>query len=209
MTIAPAILSFGVASFISVSELITRSYPRTYFLLRRCGSLYLYAAVYGAAAFAATLLLDSLVASKAIKMEGFGLASPWVRAFYLGMTIKAILNINFFNVTVGTQSMPVGPSTLVQLYEPIILRNITFREFTEVRRYVTPAANRHPNVAAVKQQIKDNVPATLPANERGAFENDIDKAQSVTVAMEGSLLRAKGRCTRPRASSWNRGGRVG
>jgi hypothetical protein len=103
------------------------------------------------------------------------------------VTIKAILNINLFNVTVGTQSMPVGPSTLVQLYEPMILRSITFREFTEVRRYVTPAVDRNRDLVTVKQQIKDSVPATLPASERGAFENDIDKAQSVTVAMEGFL----------------------
>lgn len=191
IALASVVLSFAVASFISASELITRNYPRTYFLLRRCGSLYLYAAVYGAAAFLVTLMLDSLVASKTIKMEGFGLASPWVRAFYVGVTIKAILNINFFNVTVGTQSMPVGPSTLVQLYEPMILRNITFREFTEVRRYVKPAADRNANLATVRQQIKDN-PATLPTSERGAFENDIDKAQSVTVAME-ALLRFSGR----------------
>ena len=183
----PALLSFVVASLISGSELITRSYPRTYFLLGRCRSLYLYAAIYGAAAFVATTLLDNLVTSSAVKIEGLGLSSPWLRAIYVGLTIKAFLNINLVNVTAGGQSFPVGPSTLVQLYEPTLLRNIQLREFTEVRGYVAPAVNKHPNLAAVKQQITDNVPNTLPAAERGAFENDIDKAQSVTVAMENYL----------------------
>jgi len=192
ITLAAGALSFVVASFISLSELITRSYPRTYVLLGRCKSLYLYAAVYGLAALFVTLGFDSLVASGKMKVEGFGLGSPWLRALYVGLTIKAILNISFFNVTVGAQSMPVGPSTLIQLYEPMILRNIQFREFTEVREYVRPAAQAHRDLAAVKRQIKENVPATLPATERGAFENDIDKAQSVTVAME-NFLRFLGR----------------
>ena len=181
-----------MASFISLSELITRSYPRTFFLLRRCKSLYLYAAVYGLAALFVTLGFDNLVSSGKIRVEGFGLGSPWLRAIYVGLTLKAILNISFFNVTVAAQSMPVGPATLIQLYEPMILRNIQFREFTEVRKYVRSAVDAYPDLASVKRTIKENVPATLPGTERGAFENDIDKAPSVTVAME-NFLRFLGR----------------
>ena len=140
------------------------------------------------------LLLDRLVSSQTVKLEGFGLESQWIRALYVGVTIKAFMNINLYNVTVGAQSMPVGPSTIVQLYEPMLLRNILFREFTEVRRYVEAAIVGNPNIAAVKQQIKDNVPDTLPASERGAFENDIDKAETVVEA-KAKFLRFVGRST--------------
>jgi hypothetical protein len=190
--ILPALLAGFIAAAISASELITAKYARTCFLLIRCGWLWAYALIYGLIGFGVTLGFDSLVASEAIHVQGLGLTSPWVRAVVIGLSVKAILHINLFNVTVGAQSRPIGIESLVQLFEPAMLRNILLREFLEARNYVTPYAASNPNLVAVKQQIKANVPASLEQLEKAAFENDVDKAESVPLAME-HFLRFLGR----------------
>ena len=133
---ASAILAFVIAAFISVLELITAKYPRTYFLLKKNRKLYLYALTYGAVAFGIMLGLGALVTAGTVKLEGLGLSSPWVQAIAVGLTTKAFLHINLFNVTVGSQPMPVGLETLVQLFEPALLRTILLDEFNAVRNYI-------------------------------------------------------------------------
>lgn len=190
----PAILAFVIAAAISVSELITAKYPRTFFLLRKNHKLYLYALTYGAVAFGIMLGLRALVTAETVKLEGLGLSLPWVQAIAVGLTTKAFLHINLFNVTVGSQPMPVGLETLVQLFEPALLRTILLDEFNAVRNYAQPHADKHSNLPDDKGKIKRNIPSTLPAQERAAFESDLDKTDTVIDAME-LFLRFVGRAT--------------
>ncbi len=190
--LGPAILAFVIAAFISVLELITAKYPRTYFLLRKNLKLYVYALIYGVIAFGIMLGLRALVTAGTIKLEGLGLSSPWVQAIAVGVTTKAFLHINLFNVTVGAQTMPVGLETLVQLFEPTLLRMILLDEFNAVRSYVKPYADKHSLLTDDRAKIKENIPSTLPTQERAAFESDLDKTSTVTEAME-LFLRFLGR----------------
>ena len=190
--LAPAILAFVIAAFISVLELITAKYPRTYFLLRKNRKLYVYALIYGVIAFGIVLGLRALVTAGTVKLEGLGLSSPWVQAIAVGLTTKAFLHINLFNVTVGSQTMPVGLETLVQLFEPTLLRAILLDEFNAVRSYVQPYVNQYSDLTVDKSEIKKNIPSTLPTQERAAFESDLDKTSTVTEAME-LFLRFLGR----------------
>ncbi len=197
--VGPAILAFATAAAVSASELITTRYPRTYFLLKRSRALYAYVLIYGFIAFGVLFLSDALVRAGTVKLEGLGLSSPWVRAIAVGITVKAFLHINLFTVGAGSQSKPVGLETVVQLFEPQLLRTITLDEDDAVKRYIQPRAARYPpdnpnNLNNVKALIKDNVPAALPDEERAAFENDVDKAPTVTRAME-KFLRFVGRAT--------------
>jgi len=193
-TLGPAVVAFVISTAISWLELITAKYPRTYFLLLRNRALWLYGLIYGAIAFGILLGLDALINAEAIRLEGLGFSSPWVRAIAVGVTIKALLHINLFNVRVGSQPVPIGIETIVQLFEPELLRTILLDEFNAVRQYIQPFATQYPDLNVVKERIKINIPPTLPLQERAAFENEVDKANTVIDAME-RFLRFLGRGT--------------
>ena len=189
----PAVVAGLLAATVSLSELLTTLYPRTAFLLvRRSRALYAYAAAYGLIALAVALLLEQLTAAGAIQLEGFGLSSPWIRAIAVGLTVKAFLHLRLFNVSVGSQSVPVGLESLVQLFEPALLRTILLDEFTAVRVFTSARAREYPSLEAVKAQAKAEIPSTLPSLERAAFSNDIDRATGVVEVME-HFLRFLGR----------------
>ena len=191
--VGPAAVAFVLAAAVSLSELLTTQYPRTSFLiLRKSRALYTYVLAYGALALVVMLLLETLTESKVIQLEGFGLSSPWIRAIAIGIAVKAFLHIRLFNVSVGSQSVPVGLETLVQFFEPALLRTILLDEFTAVRAYVGARARGYPSLEAVKARAKEEIPPTLPNQERAAFSNDIDRATSVVQVME-HVLRFLGR----------------
>ena len=95
-------------------------------------------------------------------------------------------------MSVGSQSVPVGLETLVQLFEPALLRTILLDEFTAVRAFTTARAREYPSLDAVKARAKAEIPPTLPSQERAAFANDIDRATGVVEVME-HFLRFLGR----------------
>jgi hypothetical protein len=189
-----AILAFLIAASISIAELVTAKYPRTFFLVGKERPLYLYGVIYGLVAAAVFLGLDALIASNRLTLEGLGLSHPAVRAVIVGLTTKALLHINLWTVGTGSRSMPVGIATLVQLFEPQLLRTLELNEFNRARSFLAPRAAKYPDLAAVKADILSNIPQTLPTEERGAFENEVSKATTVIAAME-LLLRFLGRRT--------------
>ena len=64
---------------------------------------------------------------------------------------------------------------------------ILFEEFNRVRQFVTPFAKRYKALNTVKTMIKQNIPPSLSAQERAAFENEIDDDTRVLGAMERFL----------------------
>ena len=165
--------------------------------------MYLYAGVYATVAMAGMALLQYLVATGAIKIEGIGIGSPYAQAFALGLSARALLHIRIFTVTVGTQNIPIGIETLVQLFEPYFARNLILEHFDRLERYIAArepkkkALSEAKHLGDVKALIKKHLPHVIPQNERAAFEKDIDGAQSVREAMakypclwEGACLRA-------------------
>lgn len=183
----PAILALVIASIFTLVELITTKYPRTGFVLtpRRSRSLYAYALIYGLIAFGAVLGLRQLIAAKAITLEGVGISNRWVQAIALGLSAKALLHIRLFSVSTGSeQPFPVGVETIVQVFEPWLLRTIDIDEFDGVRTFLNSYAQRYTDLDQVRRMIMDNVPTSLPAQERTAFIADVEKATNVRVAME-------------------------
>jgi hypothetical protein len=180
-------LGFFVAAFLSGLELLTASYPRTYFLVFRSGALWGYAIVYGVIAALLTFGADYLIASGKLKLEGMILGANWFRAVAIGISVKSLLHINLFNITTGSQSVPIGIETLTKLFEPQLLRAIVFDEFNAVRRYLEPYCQRYTTLQNVKSTIGENVPPTLPIQESQAFETELAKAATVMEAMERGL----------------------
>jgi hypothetical protein len=180
-------LAFIVAAVLSGLELVTASYPRTYFLVFRSRSLWGYAIIYGVIAGCVTLGADYLVNSGKLKLEGLILGSKWFRAVVIGISIKSLLHINLFNITAGSTTVPVGIETLTKIFEPQLLRALVFDEFNAVRHYLASYCQKYTDLQAVKTTISTNVPPTLPTQESQAFETELTKATTVIEAMERGL----------------------
>ena len=182
--VGPSLLAFLIASIIASLELITSKYPRTFFLLKNSRALYLYAFIYGAIGGGVLLGLQSLIDAKLVKLEGLGLSNAWVQALVVGLSVKAFLHIRLFSVNVAQQSFPVGVETIVQLFEPWLLRTIELDHFNAGRNFVGSRAAKFPDPNSVKNTIKANVPPTFSSPEKAAFSADVDKATTVVEMME-------------------------
>lgn len=189
-----ALLAFVIALGLTWVEFRTAKYPNTGFLIAWSRPFWIYCGIYGLIALGGFLLADWLISTSALKIEGLGLKSPYVRAAVLGFSSKAIMQLNIFTVTSGSTAFPIGFQTIVQLFEPYLLRLIVLDEFNSVRRFVKPIAAKYTDLNAVKTTIKQNIPAPLSSQERAAFENEIDKDTQVHEAME-RFLRFLGKST--------------
>lgn len=179
-----ALLAFAVALLLAAVELITSKYPRPFFLLRRSWALYAYALVYGAIAFGITLGLAALIQAGTIKLEGLGLSNPWVQSLVVGFATKAFLHIRLFSVGVGSQAFPVGVETLVQLFEPWLLRSIEIDHFNAGREFIASRAAKYLNLQDLKASIRTGIPPNFPAQERAAFLADVERTTTVEEALE-------------------------
>ncbi len=180
----PPLLAFGLAALIASLELITSKYPRTYFLLRRSWALYAYALIYGLIGFGVMLGLHLLLQADVVKLEGLGLSSPWVQSIAIGVSIKAFLHIRLYSVSAGAQSFPIGIETMVQIFEPWLLRTIELEHYSAGREFIGPRVNKFSDLTAVKTSITANIPSTFSNEERAGFLAGVGKATTVTEAME-------------------------
>lgn len=180
--IGASLLAFAIAAAFTALELITGQYPRTFFLISGCYQLWAYAVIYGLIAVAVVLLLPYLTSTT---IEGIGLESPWVRAIAIGVSVKAFLHIRLFNVGTGPgQSFPVGVESIVQIFEPWLLRSIDLEHFNAIRQYVTRYANQYPDLEVVKGKIKGEIPTKFTPQEQAALHSDVGTADSTENAME-------------------------
>lgn len=186
ITLGPALLALFVATFFTLLELITSEYPRTYpLLLKVSNKIYAYSIIYGLIAFGTTLGIDSLVTGDIVSIEGPGLTNIWIRALVIGFTVKAFLHVRLFTVGIsGREQFPIGIETIVQLFEPWLLRDIKIDHFNSIRSYIQPRLITYNELTTVKQTIESNIPTTLPEAERKAFQQDISQAASIPEAME-------------------------
>lgn len=90
----------------------------------------------------------------------------------------------FFTIGVGAQSFPVGVESIVQVFEPWLLREIELEEFNVVREYVQPRSNRYNDLTAVRGKIRQDLPQSFSTQEKAAFEADLDKTTTTVQAME-------------------------
>lgn len=177
-------MASGVAFFVALFELVTSKYARTFFFCRKSVALYSYSLVYGAIGFGVALGINSLIENETITLEGPGVENLWVQAAVVGLAIKALLHIRVFTVGTGPQTFPIGAETIVQVFEPWLLRTIELDHFNQGREFIEPRAEKHSDLSEVKKQIKENVPRSFSQQERTAFEADVDKMVRVVDAME-------------------------
>lgn len=180
MVFGPPLLAFAVTALFTWLELVTSKYPRTFFLLKRCWALWAYVLIYAGLGFVVVIAFDHF----RVTLEGPGVSDPWVRAALVGISIRAFFHIRLFSVGAGPQAFPVGIETIVQMFEPQLLRAIEVYQFEASKDFIGTRATKYTDLAAVKTTIRDNLPGTLPQAERAAFLADVERAHSVGEAMD-------------------------
>jgi len=180
MVWGPPLLAFGVTALFTWLELVTSKYPRTFFLLKRCTALYVYVLIYAVSGGLVTALFEYF----GVTLEGPGVSNPWVGAVLVGISIKAFFHIRLFSVGAGPQALPIGIETVVQMFEPQLMRAIEVYQFEASKDFIGTRATKYSDLAEVKKTIRDNLPGTLPVAERTAFLSDVERATSVGNAMD-------------------------
>jgi len=116
-------------------------------------------------------------------------------AIMIGLSTKALLHIRLFSVpATGTQqTFPVGTETVVQIFEPWLLRTILIDEFNAVSAFLDDKAARYSVLADTQHKITDSLPTSngFPKAELTALRVDVAGATTPRAAME-IYLRAFG-----------------
>jgi hypothetical protein len=169
------LLAFGVAAAVTAVELVTSKYPRTSRFVLTSVWFYVYIVIYGVLAALGFILLP--LVSDQLTVGGIGAADPWIKAALIGFSVKALLHIRIFSVSTGPgQSFPVGLESLVQLFEPWMLRSVELDQFNAQSSFIEPRCAPFANVADARTQAKGNPPPGLSPQEKAVFEADIDQA---------------------------------
>jgi hypothetical protein len=180
--IGQVVLAFGSAALLSYFDFVSSNYPRTIFLLRKSWQIYLYAAFYGVMAALVFWLLPSLL--EQIQLQGIGIGNPWVQALVLGLSIKALLHIRLYTVTLGAgRSFPLGIETLVNPLDRWLTREIDLFLFSARKAYLRPYIAKYPDLAVVKAKAAKEIPDGFAADEKVALTKDVGDAADVEVAM--------------------------
>jgi hypothetical protein len=175
-----AVLAFAVALVVTGLELITTEYPMTPSFVLKSIWYYLYVVIYGVIASVIVLILP-LIADQAT-VSGVGVANPWIKAAVVGLAIKSFLHIRLFTVSTGPgSSFPVGIETIVQLFEPWMLRSLEIDHWNMQQAFVTARAARIVaaaglQVAAARAQASSNIPTGTKPAVLAAFNADITAA---------------------------------
>jgi hypothetical protein len=185
-------LAFAVAAFVTGAELLSSQYARTVPFALRSIWFYIYVFIYGA--LGAILLALLPWVSDQFTVQGVGANNPWVRAFLVGFTVKALLHIRIYSVTTGPgQSFPVGLESLVQLFEPWLLRELQLDHYAKQTAFIAPRAQGFAGKIEAITAAKSNPPPGLSPAERIVFDADIDQAanpaQVIAVYLKYSGIR--------------------
>jgi hypothetical protein len=182
----PLAVAFAIAALVTALELVTSKYPRTVRFCIKSPWFYLYFVIYGLLGAGALALLP--VVGSQVSIEGIGLTNPWVKAAFVGLSIKAFLHIRIFSVSTGPgESFPFGLESFVQLFEPWMLRTIELDHYSAQSDFIAPRAAKFPTVAAAQAKAKASVPPALSTAEKAAFDADIDQAPSPDQAVAAYL----------------------
>lgn len=182
-----------IAGFFCVLELITSKYPRTFFLLKASLPLYAYGAIYGVIGLGVYLLLPAI--SDQASLRGLGVANPWIRAAAVGLTVKAFFHVRLFDVTTGPgKSFPIGVESLVQIFEPWLLRGIDLDHFSCSKAFLSAKAQQYADVAGVRLRAIQEIPPSFSDSDKAVMESDLNKASTVERVL-GVYLTYVGRRT--------------
>jgi hypothetical protein len=175
-----AVLAFLICTLFTLLELVTSKYPTTFFLLKDSKSLYAYGIIYGFLAVGIYFLLPTI--SSQATLSGIGVTNPWVRAVAIGLTVKAFFHVRLFDVSTGPgKSYPFGIESIVQIFEPWLLRTIDLNHFASSRIYLQARAVACPihDIEGVRSHAIAQIPDKFTDADKSTMTSDLQKADSV------------------------------
>jgi hypothetical protein len=178
-----ALIAFVIGSIVPVLELVTGTYPRTFYLIKRCKALYLYGLMFGLVAAVTAVISSILLANGTIKLQGPMIESPYIQAIVIGISVKAVLHINIFTLTSGKTATPIGFETFTRFFEAGLLRDLKFFEFMKINGYLAGYV-KNLTLEEARAKAKANIPPALAKEEREEFILDIDDAKTVQEVLE-------------------------
>lgn len=171
LSLGPPLLALLIAGGITATELVTSEYSSTFFTIYRCPSLYLYSLIYGAFAFIIVVL-----GTQSSHIEVIGVSNSWIQAVIIGLSIKAVFHIRLFSVArgQGTDPLPIGLETFVQIFEPQLKHKIEQEETHGIHRFLDPRVQKYSDPHDVKMRIMGNLSRHMTREARIAFKQDLD-----------------------------------
>jgi hypothetical protein len=163
-----------IAATVTGLELITTEYPRTSRFVLPSPWFWGYVVIYGALAVVALTILPLI--TNQVTVDGVGLSNPWLKAAFVGFSVKAFLHVRLFTVSRGPgDQFPVGLETFVQLFEPWFLSNLQLDHYFREMEFVTPRAQRCADLATAQTRAKANIPPAFKSALRTALRADVDQ----------------------------------
>jgi hypothetical protein len=167
-----------------------------------CPWLYAYGFTYGAIAL-------GIVSTDIFHLKTLGFSDPWLQAIAVGVSVKSFLHIRIFSIPISNEltnsnqepkSFPIGLETLIQIFEPWLLRAINTDEFNAREEFLAPYLVKYTNPNEVHKKIKMGIPRNWTKVERAVLELNLeasaeatdDPSEKVKDAMD-SYLRAMGK----------------
>lgn len=176
----PILVAFSTSFLITYFELITSKYWHTFFIVKKCRSLYWYSFWYGV--FSAILM--KLIINQSISIEIKTLANIWSQAIGIGILTKSLLHVRLFTASSGTKSYSIGLDSLVGIIETPLLENIRLYEFNGLRKYIEQIASLQKSKEEIIKKIKENIPNYFDQKERDVFMLDLEKTNTKIESME-------------------------
>jgi hypothetical protein len=185
-----ALITFMLAtvtgSVFTIFDIVSARFGTTMTLvLRRSKAIYLLGFIHGIIAGLVSLLHPHVIDIHFA--NGTSFRSPWIWAIVTGAFTRSLFQSSFFTVSTGRSSTAIGLKSIVQLFEPSLMREVILDEFFAVRSFVQKYAASHPDLDALRALITENLPPDLPEPERQAFLSELALAKTVIEAMEKFL----------------------
>lgn len=185
-----ALLIAGIVAFlIQLGELYFTKYPNTIELfIKKTSKIYAYSFMYGIAGVILMLILLLFVDVQVLAADN-PLGNIYLQALLVGLTVKGLLEINFFSFRVGSQSVPAGLKTVTQIFEPYFTKQLDLEEYNYSKEYVDQRAATYPDLEKIKKSIRDNAHAGINDQDFQVFLIDLGRNETASEALRFYLER--------------------
>jgi hypothetical protein len=184
--VGPFLLALLVGSGAAILDLVSSKFSTTMSLvLVRSRAIYLLGLIHGVLAGSVSALHPGVISFQLA--NGQALHSAWIWAVLTGIFTRPFLQTKIFTVSSGRNATRIGLQSIMQLFEPQLIREVILDEFYAVRSFVQKYTKRYADLDVVKSMVAESLPGELPEPERQAFLFELEKAKTVTDALEGFL----------------------
>jgi hypothetical protein len=187
--VAAPLIAGIVAFLVQLGELYFTKYPNTIELfIKKTSKIYAYSFMYGIAGVVLMLIMLFFVDVQVLATDT-PFSNIYIQAVLVGLTVKGLLEINFFSFRVGSQSVPAGLKTLTQIFDPYFSKQLDLEEYNYSKEYVDQRAAKYQELDKIQKSIKDNAHAGLNDQDFQVFLIDLSRNETPSEALRFYLER--------------------